>query len=227
MSPSDNHKTTRHPEGRGGTRFGGWSDYGEWAEHDFRPRTAAEEGTAGASSVPVVEVLTDLAPITVREPEDPSGTGSRTSCTLMPSPRDAEAGRDPGAAHLGEHLAVILDDDVEPMLVRPYVRAGGRAEAKHQLEFETVVSSTGLHESWPGERELSEDQLLICEHCDSPRSVAEIAAAINAPIGVAQVLIGDAIDRGLLVLHETAPVFQGRPPLALLKRVHAGIAKLA
>jgi hypothetical protein len=39
------------------------------------------------------------------------------------------------------------------------------------------------------------------------------------------VLVSDAIDLGLLILHET--IANGRPSLALLRRVHSRLAGLA
>jgi len=123
-------------------------------------------------------------------------------------------------------IIAYVEEDVESMLVRPYVRARGRTAVEHKLEFETLLSSTGLHESWPGECELTENQVRICRTCDSPTSVAEIAAEIDVPIGAAQVLIDDAIDQGLLTVHDAAPVFQGKPTLELLRRIHAGVANI-
>lgn len=222
---SANKPTSRHGT-RGGVRFGGWSDYQEWAEHDFRQRTAADKAGGRTAPAVTVEVLTELAPITL--PDD-AESSSRTACVLVPPPYDSGTTVDGGQIS-GERLAGVepnRDVDHEAALIRPYVRAGGRVEAAHDLEFEAMLTATGLHDSWAGERELSDDQLIMCRHCDPPRSVAEIAAAIDAPIGVAKVLISDAIDQGLLVLHERTPVVEGRLPLELLKRVHAGIARLA
>lgn len=129
--------------------------------------------------------------------------------------------------YLDDDFDSSFDADLESALIRPYVRSNGRAEAAHELQFETVLSVTDLYESLPDPDRLSEDQRLICDQCASPQSVAEIAVAIDAPLGVARVLISDAIDQGLLMVHETTPIIEGRPPMDILKRVHAGIAKLA
>lgn len=213
-------------------RFGGWADYGEWADRDFRLRTPAEEAGTGGSRTTVVEVLTQLSPVALPRwfVEDRVRDG-RDLCRLPPGPDAAAECGPPGGSADGaaEGLAEDPAEDLaeDAALVRPYIRSGGRAEAAHDLRFETVLTATGLHEDWPGGRALDEDQLRICRRCESPQSVAEIAVAIDAPIGVAKVLIGDALDLGLLVPHDTAPIFDGKPPLALLKRVHASLAKLA
>jgi hypothetical protein len=189
-----------------GARFGGWPDYAEWSAYDFRERTAQDEiGTHPESSL-VVEVLTHLSPITL---PPPGCDGHRHDY-----PDD-------------EVVMVHLDIDLEAALIRPYVRTGGRVEAAHPLEFESILTSTGRHRDWAGTGKLAADQLQLCEHCQSPQSVAEIAVALDAPVAVVKVMISDAIERGLLMLHETTPLFAGRPPVALLKRVHASLSRLS
>jgi hypothetical protein len=194
-----------------GARFGGWPDYAEWSAYDFRERTAQDEvGTHPEVSL-AVEVLTPLSPITL--PAGAADEGEPPGCP--PHPDDADV------------VMVHLDIDLEAALIRPYVRTGGRVEAAHPLEFESVLTSTGRHREWAGNGELGDDQLQLCEHCQSPQSVAEIAVALDAPVAVVKVMISDAIERGLLMLHETTPLFSGRPPVALLKRVHASLSKLS
>jgi hypothetical protein len=194
-----------------GVRYGGWPDYAEWSAYDFRERTAQDEvGTHPEASL-TVEVLTHLSPITL--PPSAADEGEQPGCGLHPDDEDI--------------VMVHLDIDLEAALIRPYVRTGGRVEAAHPLEFESILTSTGRHRDWAGERELADDQLQLCEHCQSPQSVAEIAVALNAPVAVVKVMISDAIERGLLMLHETTPLFAGRPPVALLKRVHASLSKLS
>lgn len=216
--------TPSEPRPGAGLRFGGWSDYQEWALHDFRRRTPSDGAANRRAPRSSVEMLSDVVPITVTD-ED-FGSSTRTACLVVPPPQDGEVEMN-GDAEPGIGRERVESEDDEAMLVRPYVRASGRAETAHDLEFETVLTATGMHLAWTGERELNDDQLIICGHCESPRSVAEIATAINVPVGVAKVLIGDAIDQGLLVLHEPTPTVDGHVPLELLKRVHAGIAKLA
>jgi hypothetical protein len=114
-----------------------------------------------------------------------------------------------------------LDSEGEIASLRPYVRTAGRVQAAHDLEFETILTSTGLHENWSGDTELANDHLRICQLCQLPQSMAEIAAAIEAPFGVAKVLVSDAIDQDLLIVHAT---IADRPSLALLKRVRSCLA---
>ena len=205
---------TNHPDPRERIRFGGWSDYQEWADHDFRPRTPDDQGSGARLRVPTVERLVELAPITLND------ITARNVCQLV-APREAEPEPDGF-----DEFELDFELDTEER-VRPYIRAGGRAEATHDLEFESVLSATGQHEFWAEDRELDPDVLRICANCAAPRSVAETAAELDLPIGVAMVLIGDAIDAGLLTLHDRPQVVDGRPTMDLLRRLHGGIANLA
>lgn len=219
------------PEGRPGRhyrqRFGGWPDYQQWAKHDFRPMTPADgQDDVVRSTVPAPIVL---APIRLPQADFGIAVGvpSSYSCRLVPFPPQVEAVMDSDTNFHDDTGGDEPDSEADSALIRPYVRSKGRAEAAHELEFETVLTTTGLCDSLLRQNQLTGDQLVICEQCVVPQSVAEIAVAISAPLGLATVLISDAIDAGLLVVHPTAPVIDGRPSMDLLRRVHAGIAKLA
>jgi hypothetical protein len=220
MTSNYGHPDEQHGR-RSGDRFDGWSGYAEWAEHDFRARRPEElAGAQSSSSTLTIEVLTHLSPISLPDIDMRSMDVSRLKCRVMPG------GNGPGECFEDGILDIHLDIDIEANLIRPYVRTGGRVTPGHVLEFESILTSTGLHENWSGDPRLGNDQMVLCEHCQTPQSVAEIAASLSAPIGLVKVLISDAIDRGLLVLHDAAPTFEGRPPVALLRRVHASLAKL-
>ncbi|MFD9963463.1 DUF742 domain-containing protein [Amycolatopsis sp. NPDC058986] len=190
-------------------RFGGWSDYREWAEHDFRQRTSAEEPMAGGRRTFVVEALSELLPITLPA-EAEADSEHRTACSV-------HGGHDD---HYEADAVLTLDE--ESALVRPYVRADGRSEVVYELGFETMVSAARPYASLPL-RELSEDQRWICRLCEVPQSVAEVAVAIAAPIGVTRTLISHSIDQGYLQVHETVSMVNGLPSMELLKRVREGL----
>jgi hypothetical protein len=110
-----------------------------------------------------------------------------------------------------------LDDGEEPSsLVRPYARTGGRTSTNQELRLETLVTVERT------------DVVLVMEHrriveiCLSTSSVAEVAAALPAPLGVARVLIGDLIEMGVLAVHTGANL----PDEALLHRVLGGLRRL-
>ncbi|MEV0679453.1 DUF742 domain-containing protein [Actinosynnema sp. NPDC050436] len=104
--------------------------------------------------------------------------------------------------------------------VRAYAWTGGRTTSSHQLEVETLVSA--VDRDLPGalKSEYQEVVTLVAV----PRSVAEVAALLRLPLGVAKVLLGDMAERGLVDVHGTAST--GEPDLDLMERVLAGLRRL-
>jgi hypothetical protein len=93
-----------------------------------------------------------------------------------------------------------LDDpaDGEPALVRPYARTGGRTKPGRDLDLEALVLPTANgREAWESPL-LSPEHNSVLEICQSSVSVAEIAAQLNVPLGVARVIIADMVDLGLV-----------------------------
>ena len=100
-------------------------------------------------------------------------------------------------------------------LVRPFVITGGRTRhASVHLRVETLVVATGrqLH------RPLHFEHAAIVEWCASPVSVAELAARVGVPLGVAQILVGDLAEAGLVQVHESRTV---ATPALLLRMIDA------
>jgi hypothetical protein len=104
--------------------------------------------------------------------------------------------------------------------VRPYVRTRGRTRARPDLMVETLISL-------PSPRPPLDDPEHvviggICEH--APRSVAEVAALMRVPLGVARVLIGDMADDGAVRIHPTAAAGpQHGPDREVMARVLRGL----
>ncbi|GAB3480993.1 DUF742 domain-containing protein [Amycolatopsis cihanbeyliensis] len=190
--------------------FDGWGDYQQWAEHDFQPRDPEDESDESETERgPGARTATATAPAEQRIPSPPPPWPESDVDSQAPEPEEVE-------------------EDHDFIRARPYVRTGGRAKATYDLRLETMVSSTRLHESPRAMHQpMTADHRTICTLSQHPQSVAEIAARIKAPLGVARILISDAIDMGLLMIHENAPMANGRPPLELLKRVHDGLLRLA
>ena len=111
-------------------------------------------------------------------------------------------------------------------VVRPYTMTGGRTRPNldaGDLELETLVSTTALGETNAPTLELEWHSIAML--CREVLSIAEIAAHLDIPIGVARVLVGDMAHEGLLSLHRpTSP--DDRPDLALLERVLYGLRSL-
>jgi hypothetical protein len=88
-----------------------------------------------------------------------------------------------------------------PSLVRPYTLTAGRTDTGIHLPLEAPVETldTPREPHWPG-RDVRGQIVELC--ADSP-SVAEIAAHLSLPLGVARVLIGDLVTQGYLRVHTT------------------------
>jgi len=66
----------------------------------------------------------------------------------------------------------------------------------------------------------------VADLCREPRSVAEVAALLKLPLGVARVVLGDMAGQGTVVVHETAGSSGDVPDMALMERVLSGLRRL-
>jgi hypothetical protein len=116
-----------------------------------------------------------------------------------------------------------VPENDEDFLVRPYAVTRGRTEARYQLEIEAMVAATSYDaRRMPG---LSPECQAILEFCRGWRSVAEISAVLQMPLGVARILISDMAMDGLVRIHQLNHA-QGGPDVKLLERVLSGLRKL-
>ncbi|ACU38991.1 DUF742 domain-containing protein [Actinosynnema mirum] len=112
-----------------------------------------------------------------------------------------------------------------PSIVRAYSWTGGRTTSTYQLELETLVSAA----EWdhPAALGMKAEHQEVIALCGRPRSVAEIAALLKVPLGVAKVLLGDMAERGLIDVHQTISSEDGdQPNMGLMERVLAGLRRL-
>jgi hypothetical protein len=109
-------------------------------------------------------------------------------------------------------------------VARPYALTGGRTRPRVELRFDLidVVAWTGApvdvnSVSFEGRR--------ILEMCQVPVTVADLASALELPLIVVRVLLGDLVHDGLVDVRVAAP--KGRvTDQHLLARVLAGIRAL-
>jgi len=126
----------------------------------------------------------------------------------------------------GRHPPLDDDDrpeDDEDFLVRPYAVTGGRTEPRYQLEIEAMVMA-----SYYDARDLSvlsPECQAILEFCRDWRSVAEVSAVLQMPLGVARILIADMAVEGHVRIHQLNHA-QGGPDIELLERVLSGLRRL-
>ncbi|TCP56580.1 uncharacterized protein DUF742 [Tamaricihabitans halophyticus] len=132
-----------------------------------------------------------------------------------PAPQQATA----GSAHTAQPAA-----NKRRSLVRPYARTGGRTRADYDLAIETLISTTDQGRSYRGAAVT--EHRSICELCDRPRSVAEVAAHLALPLGVAKVLLADMANIGLVQVHESGVLVGDGPSLEFMERVLSGLRAL-
>ena len=100
-------------------------------------------------------------------------------------------------------------------LVRPYLITGGRTRPVDALPLEALVESTPAADEQLGR--LRFEPRRVIELCRTPTSIAELAALIAIPLGVARVLVADLASGDLLRIHRTASA--DGPDVPLLERL--------
>ncbi|BBH68797.1 hypothetical protein ACTI_54820 [Actinoplanes sp. OR16] len=90
------------------------------------------------------------------------------------------------------------DSDEDPV-VRPFMLTGGRTQPLHDgLRIETLIRAAPAALSAP----LRFEAMRTVELCQRPMSVADLAVALRAPLGVARVIIGDLLSQGFLSIQD-------------------------
>ena len=108
--------------------------------------------------------------------------------------------------------------------VRPYAWTRGRTKANIDLAIETLVSTSQRGRDQIGL--LQVEHRAVAELCEQVRSVAEVAALMSLPLGVARVLLSDMAGLGMVTVHQTASSAGNVPDLALMERVLSGLRRL-
>ena len=116
------------------------------------------------------------------------------------------------------------DEPPESSFVRPYAWTRGRTRPAYDLAVETLLSTTPRGRD--PELVTQYEHRMIADLCGDPKSVAEVAALLSLPLGVARVLLGDMAAHGSIVVHETASSTGDGPDLALMERVLSGLRRL-
>ena len=117
-----------------------------------------------------------------------------------------------------------LDEEAGPV-VRPYALIGGRTrpagEALDLIALITAVRGASDDRAEPGAR----STLGLLRLCRLPISVADLAADLDLPLGVVQILLGDLRERSLITIHHPIPPAR-LPDPQILKEVVDGLRRL-
>lgn len=108
--------------------------------------------------------------------------------------------------------------------VRPYAWTRGRTKSGLDLAIEALVSTSQRAKDQMGLLQL--EHRAVAELCEQTRSVAEVAALLSIPLGVARVVLGDMVGLNLVTVHQTATSAGNEPDLALMERVLSGLRRL-
>lgn len=148
------------------------------------------------------------------------GRKRRRSRRAKEQVRPASPGPAPELVAPAESITV----DTAATVVRPYTLTSGRTKASVDLEIETLVSSKVPPAGQSAVARV--EHRSIVRMCTRPRSVAEVAAGIGVPLGVAKVLIGDLADAGLIAVHRSAAPTDRTARLQLMERVLSGLRRI-
>jgi len=123
-----------------------------------------------------------------------------------------------------EEGAGRMDGLPRRMVVRPYVLTRGRTtSALGALAMHAPVLATVTPEQL-GRTGTPEDRRII-ELCQTPTSVAELAARLETPVGVVRVLVGDLVEAHLATVRDVENRAEHRD-VRLLERLLEGIRAL-
>jgi hypothetical protein len=119
----------------------------------------------------------------------------------------------PRTANGSEHL--------HQALVRPYMLTRGRTSSSLGV-FELHAPALALITPEQLGRGATPEDRRIIELCQTPMSVAELAARLGAPVGVVRVLVGDLVVAHMLQVRESEDHGEHRD-VRLLERLLEGI----
>jgi Protein of unknown function (DUF742) len=128
-----------------------------------------------------------------------------------------------GGDHEG-HEARPAIDLPRRTVVRPYMLTRGRTSSSLGV-FELhapVLALVGPEQL--GRTTTPEDRRIV-ELCQTPMSVAELAARLGAPVGVVRVLVGDLVDARMVQVRQMEDRSEHRD-VRLLERLLEGIRAL-
>jgi hypothetical protein len=111
--------------------------------------------------------------------------------------------------------------DFGELWVRPYTSTAGRTQPSTPLDLVSIVRATGRGTVAP--ERLGREHAQALHLCNSPTSVAEVAAHLRQPVMVTKVLLSDLIESGAVTTRY--PRFEAPTPENLERLLH-GLRRL-
>lgn len=126
------------------------------------------------------------------------------------------------------HWTDGLEQDDDDTLVRPFTITRGRtAPQRSDLELITVVITIIPEDRVSPRPGIEPEHRKILQQCREPSVVAEVSAALELPVSVTKILIGDLIEAGFLIFRAPARAGSGGTlDLDLLRAVREGLERL-
>jgi hypothetical protein len=121
-------------------------------------------------------------------------------------------------------------DEPTGALVRPYAVTRGRTRPKLEIALEALVETTVRGRSGAARGSQGSEHQYIAAMCDGGKvqSLAEIAARMQLPLGVARVIVADMASDGLVAVYEPTSLEDETDAVGteLLERVLSGLRRL-
>lgn len=102
-------------------------------------------------------------------------------------------------------------------IVRPYARTGGRTRPDHNLALEALVTTSAQGRRYEGARTV--EHRTICDFCVSARTLSDIVAELDLPVGVVKVLVADMVEAGLVLVQQPGLAFGDRSSREFMQRL--------
>ena len=120
-------------------------------------------------------------------------------------------------------------DEPTGALVRPYAVTRGRTRPRLEIALEALVETTNRGRTGSVGTSTGNEHQFIAALCDNGlQSLAEIAARMHMPLGVARVIVADMAAEGLVAVHEPTSLEDETDAVGteLLERVLSGLRRL-
>jgi Protein of unknown function (DUF742) len=116
-----------------------------------------------------------------------------------------------------------LDDEAGPV-VRPYALTRGRTRPSGE-NLDVIAMVIAVRGAWPDPADLEPEHFALLRLCAVPASVADLAADLDLPLGVVQILLADLRERSLITVHHPVPPARMSDP-QILREVADALRRL-